>query len=145
MKTKFVLMFAVVAMMAATGCKTDGCTDPNAVNFDSEADNNDGSCQFEGEVVFWYNEAAADGLIDFGSNSLTFYVDGAVVGSTAANVFWTAGPACGANGSITVTRDLGNTTNIALPYRVEDDFGDVIWDGIVNFSANTCEAVELVW
>ncbi len=144
MKFKAFLVFAALAV-AISGCKTEGCTDANAVNFDADADTNDGSCKFEGSVVFWYGENTANELLAFGSTSLTYYVDGIVVGSSAANVFWTAGPDCGQNASITVTKDLGNATNLSFSYRVQDQDGDLIWEGIANFTANTCVATELVW
>ncbi len=145
MFNKVLMAAGLIALFAITGCKEEGCTDPNATNFNSDADTNDGSCVFEGSVVFWYGANAAQGLLDFGSTSLTYFVDGQVVGSSAADVFWTASPDCGQNASITVTKNLGNATNLSFTYRVQDQDADVIWEGVANFTANTCVATELVW
>jgi hypothetical protein len=142
---RFTWLLVVASILGIQGCAVDGCTDPNAVNFDSAADTNDGSCTYEGEVVFWYGEATSIELIDYLSSSLNFYVDGQIVGSTATTQFWNGAPDCGSNASITVTENLGGVTSRALTYEVIDDWGDVIWEGVVNFEANTCTTFELVW
>ena len=38
------LVFLFVGALAVTACKKEGCTDPQATNFDSEAKKDDGSC-----------------------------------------------------------------------------------------------------
>jgi hypothetical protein len=142
----FYLLILLVAIVSFSSCKKEeGCTDPTATSYNSEAEVDNGSCQYEGEVVFWYGSSTSQGLIDFDSNSLTFYVDGVVVGSTSSSVFWTAAPNCGDNASITVTENLGNVKSRSLIYSVEDQDGYELWSDIVNFEANTCEAIELVW
>ena len=142
----FYLLILLVAIVSFSSCKKEeGCTDPTATSYNSEAEVDNGSCQYEGEVVFWYGSSTSQGLIDFDSNSLTFYVDGVVVGSTSSSVFWTSAPNCGDNASITVTENLGNVKSRSLIYSVEDQDGYVLWSDIANFEANTCEAIELVW
>ncbi|MEX1189665.1 MAG: hypothetical protein WED33_10435 [Bacteroidia bacterium] len=34
-----------------TGCKTEGCTDPTATNYDDKADDDDGSCTYERDAL----------------------------------------------------------------------------------------------
>ncbi len=41
-------MMAVATTISLTSCKTDGCTDPTASNYDEDADNDDGSCTING-------------------------------------------------------------------------------------------------
>lgn len=142
----FLTATLMVAMVALVGCaKEEGCTDPDATNFSSEAEENDGSCTFSGNVVFWYDQEASTGLVNDGAQNLTFYVDDAIVGSTATSVFWTAEPNCGDNASITVTSNLGNVKTQSYSYRVEDQTGFEYWSGTVNFNANTCTSLELAW
>lgn len=45
---RFLTVAASVATVAllASSCATEGCTDPNATNFDSDADKSDGSCTY---------------------------------------------------------------------------------------------------
>ena len=136
-----------VVLFAATliwnGCTTPGCTDPNAENYESVADSDDGSCEYSGDVVFWYGEAVSEEMEYIYTNSLSFYVDGQIVGSTAANQFWNGAPNCGDNASITVSKNLGGATSLAFDYEVIDDYGDTWWTGTINFVANTCTSLEL--
>ena len=83
------LMFGCLIILTTTlnSCQKEGCIDPDSTTYDSTADKDDGTCQYEGEIVLWYDLEASNGLINDGSSSLTFYVDGQVVGSTACLSF----------------------------------------------------------
>ena len=144
MKKKLLLVLAV-GMLAITSCKKEGCIEADAVNYDTEAKKDNGTCTYEGNVVIWYGESTATNLVNDGATSLTYTVDGSIVGSSAANVFFTAEPDCGANGSITITKDLGVAKNKSYDYSVEDQTGHVYWSGTANFTANTCLALELTF
>jgi hypothetical protein len=146
LKTNFIAKPALVLFLAVGlfSCKKEpGCTDPNAVNYEASAEENDGSCTFEGEIVLWYGEDASEFLVNDGATTLTFYVNDEIVGSTAANIFWTSAPNCGSNASITVTKSLGTATNQSYEYSVVDQTGWEYWSGVINFSANTCLNTEL--
>lgn len=43
---KKLLLLTVIASVGLLSCKKKGCTDPNAVNYSSEAKKDDGSCQY---------------------------------------------------------------------------------------------------
>lgn len=134
---------AIIAGTIFTSCKKEGCIDGDATNFDAEADEDNGSCVYSGEVVFWYGEASSKFLVGDGAVTLTYYVDGKIVGSTAANVFDTKEPECGQNGSITVSRDLGSAKSATASYSVKDQTDHEYYKGTVTFAANTCESWEL--
>ena len=106
------LSFAILAIgtlsMMFTSCGKDeifGSTDPIADNYDELADMTDGSCQYSGEIVFWYNQATAQALLLDDTTALTYYVNGEIVGSSAASVYWTAAPNCGQDASVTVKKE----------------------------------------
>lgn len=141
-KQIFLLSGLLITILTIQGCKVEGCTDADAVNYSLDADTDDGSCEYSGSVVFWYGEEVAVEKQQW-ATAYTFWVDGQIVGSQAVSVYWNGAPDCGQDASITVERDLGNVTSIAAEYEVIDDSGFVVWEGIVNFRANTCEAIEL--
>ena len=122
-----------------------GCMDKESLNYDPLAQKDDGSCQFEGQVVIWYNQAASDGLIGDGATSLIFYINGEIVGSSSTSVYWPGAPTCGQNGSITVTQDLGNVKTKAYALSVKDQSGFEYWTATLNIISNTCLAMELSW
>jgi hypothetical protein len=146
MKQKVLLSLgaAAVALSLLTGCQTEGCTDPTAVNYESTADINDGSCNYEGEVVFWYNAATSQDVIDFYGESLLFYVNGQLIGSTAASVYWMGAPDCGQNASITYTGTWQNNTSKTVSYEVWDEDGYQWWSGTITLNANNCLALQLL-
>jgi hypothetical protein len=59
----FLLMFTLVGGMAVTGCKKkEGCTDPTSLNYDPEAEVDDGSCQYADPNATTYTDNG-DGTI----------------------------------------------------------------------------------
>ena len=41
------------------------------------------------------------------------------------------------------SRDLGTSDSAVATYRIEDNFGDVLWDGVVAINQNGCTAIAL--
>ena len=141
---KTLLLLTGLMILILSSCGKKGCADMDATNYNSKIKpKNSCNCVYEGNVVFWYNQTTANLLLDDGATSLTYYVDGEIIGSSACNTYWTGVPSCGQNGSITVTKDLGSVKNKTYSYSVKDQTGFEYWNGIVNFTANTCQSVEL--
>jgi hypothetical protein len=137
------LSLVLVGTSILTSCQKEGCTDLDAVNYSSSAKKNDGSCKYEGSIVFWYGPETSSFLQSDDAITLTYYVDGQVVGSSATSVFWNSIPDCGQNSSVTVTKDLGGAKSNAYTYSIKDQTGFEYWSGVLNFSANTCQKLEL--
>ena len=112
-------------------------------NYDSKAKEDNGSCTYEGRVVFWYKQAVADQLAADSIQTLNYFLDGVSVGSGASSVAWPTSPNCGENGSITVNRDLGTTKKKDFGYVVKNEDGFEVFSGIVTIEANLCKTVEL--
>ena len=137
------LAVLTLAVLTFGSCKKEGCTDVDATNYNASAKKDDNSCNYEGSVVLWYGPEASQYFLNDDAVTLTFYVDNKIVGSSAASVYWTGKPSCGDNGSITITKDLSNTKSMSYTYSIIDQTGFEYWSGVLNFTANTCLAVEL--
>ena len=146
-KIKSLLLIVCSALLATTiaSCAKEVCTDPDSVNFDPKAKKSDGNCRFEGSYVIWYNRATSEELRNDNATSLLYYVDGKLVGSTSTSVFWSKAPDCGNMGSVTIKLDLGSRKYKLVDYSVKDQSGFEYWSGTLDFEANTCTSVELVW
>src|SRR5512133_3255064 len=145
----FVCSLLIIGLSSTNSCKKDnkirGCMDKDSKEYSPTAQEDDGSCLYEGSIVFWYSKIASDGLIADGATALTFYMNSQVVGSSAASVYWTAAPDCGQNGSISVTEDLGKVKTHAYSLSVKDQTGFEYWTATVNIDANTCTQYQLTW
>ncbi len=139
------LLFISVFLTGSCDRKIKGCTDPDSINFDELAEKNDGSCRYEGYAVIWYNANASKGLTADGATALTFYLDGKVIGSSAASVYWASEPDCGADGTISVTQDLGKDKTKTYTLSVRDQDGFEYWNADLTFEGNSCLALELTW
>jgi hypothetical protein len=145
MKIKWTFGILLGLGLLTTSCKKEGCTDVDATNFNVDAKKDDGTCSYEGRQVVWYGESAANSLVLDGATSLTYYVDGQLVGSSAANIYWNVAPDCGQDASVTITKNLGSVKTQAYTYKVLDQTGWEYWSGVLNFNANTCTSSELTW
>jgi hypothetical protein len=144
------ICFSLVGMLSFTNsCKKDtkikGCTDKDSYTYNATAQEDDGSCLYQGQVVIWYDQAASTGLIGAGATSLTFSLSGENVGNTPTSVYWTTAPVCGDNASITATEDLGKVKTHAYTLSVKDQTGFEDWNTVINIDANTCLQFQLLW
>ena len=142
-KKMLIVGFLLAGTTIVTSCKKEGCMDADSTTYDSEARKDDGTCKYEGEVLFWFNQATSQALIADGATALKYYVDGALVGSAATSVYYSTSPGCGASGVVTVVKDLGSSKTKSFTFSVKDDTGFEYYQGSKSFTANTCLALEL--
>lgn len=125
--------------------KIKGCTDKDSKNYDKTAEVNDGSCLYQGAVVFWYDQVASEGLMADNASSLSFSLDGEIIGTSLTKDFWASAPTCGQEGSVTVLKELGGEKSIGYLLSVKDQTGFEYWNATVKFNANTCLMFQLLW
>ncbi len=141
LKMNHLALFALIVI--SVGCKKEGCTDPISINYNAEAETDDGSCTYSGSKTFWYRESTSINLINNGATTLTYYVDGVEVGASPTNVSWGANPGCDASIAVSVTKNLGNVKEQVFSYRVVDQTGVEYWNATTTFNAASCEGIEL--
>lgn len=118
------LLFLSFLLAFQTGCRRErGCDDPLAVNWDPDADVNDGSCIYTGRVSFWTNGDGSCGNIDV-------YIAGAFSG-TIENYFPTGIPECNQVGTLTLELEPG-----IYPYEAIDDCGT--WTNSITIVSEGC-------
>ncbi|MDX2360222.1 MAG: hypothetical protein QNK23_05420 [Crocinitomicaceae bacterium] len=148
MKNIFGLL--VLTAMFLSSCNKEGCTDAGALNYNSEAKVDDGSCTYQTfttDVNFWLSTGWSTYFI---SNSITefrIYIDNEYVGSLDVNDDSPGIPEC-YTGGFTNNFNIGTVEGVNVPYRVNqvNSSGDetVLLAGSVNMYDNTCLHIEIL-
>lgn len=94
-----VLLFFFGAILLSSGCKTEGCTNSEALNFDPKADKDDGSCELRDPTLLLNMNVSADGnAFSYGQlyslpdgrririNTARFYFSGITIGNSDGDI-----------------------------------------------------------
>ena len=118
---------AIASVTSISSCRKDviGCTYSNAVNYNPQANLEDGSCQYTGKATFWYDGPRADATVTIsGQNAyITQYYPVAM-------------PACGSGGCANFILSSGT-------YSYHAESSTSIWDGSMTVNANECSLILL--
>ena len=120
MQTRSLILAIISGAVLLSSCKKEGCTDPNALNYDSNAKKDNGSCVFESEPV--YNIPSSYNFTDANGNNTVSYS-----GQTER---------LDQLEEMVALMDLGTTT-IVNAQDLKDMFANTNGDGNGNFTFNS--------
>ncbi len=152
MKTKIILSAAfviIVAILIISSCKKDkvkGCMDSVATNYNSSATEDDGSCKYQGSLVFWYNTALADTFNVRGVDSLIYLINNVKAGINVISTGWASASGCGQSGAFTIAEQLGSVKSQSYSFSVYDKSGYFTWSGQITITASpSCTPFQLLY
>jgi hypothetical protein len=148
--SKKLLFVALVALsMIMVSCaKQEGCTDPKASNYSADADKDDGSCTYSGELTMWWRQSFQDSCASYGISSANLYVDNVFKGNLALGaLYFNSQPSCGANGTLTSAVNFGTAKSKTVVLKYELLSGTTNLGTVEeNYTVGTgCNAYELTW
>ena len=141
---KLFLLCVLTSTFLFTNCTKKGCTDPDSIHYDERARKDDGNCEYEGSLVFWYGKEVSEFLLHNNVDSLHFYLNEELIGSIQAKTYRTTAPNCDdfKNG-VKATKSLGEIKSLGYEFSVQSEEGFVIWNTSININGNTCSTLEL--
>ena len=107
MRTVYILSTAIITLGLLSSCNREGCSNEDAMNYDSKARLDDGSCQYQGQGVIWWPQGVSDNMEEDGLKEVNEHVDGQFIQTEMANEFWPSQPDCSNGTAVSFTQDKG--------------------------------------
>lgn len=141
-----IILLCALASFILIGCKKKGCTDPFALNYNTEAEKDDETCTYDGHLVFWFTSVTATNFVNASIPNLDFYLNGEKVGNVSMTQFSSGQPTCGGSEGFTATYDLGKETLINVPFSImEGGTSNAIQSGNISIKSTPCTWIEVTY
>lgn len=142
--TKHLTRAIVISGLMMSSCKKEGCTDKDAINYQTFAKVDNGSCTYSGSVILWYKAGVFTGLASYGVTNLSLYIDDEFQGEYPVGFYSPSEPTCGTSNTMSLELDLGSEKSKEFNYEIKDQNGTVRWSGVLDLSASQCSSYELI-
>ena len=119
------LVGVVLSSCSKEATKVFGCTDPTSVNYNPSATDDNGTCEYEGNVTFWYDSNGTDATVNVAGE--TGYI---------TSYYPTLDPSCGSSGCANFTLPVGSYS-----FTASSTFSN--WSGTVTVTKNGCSLMLL--
>lgn len=135
----------VISLLSVVSCKDkEGCTNPNAINYDADAETENGTCKDEGSLMFWIDQETFGYLYNEHTvQELNFYINGKLRGTQDVTKFFTSEPVC--DSSFTFTGHVPFGGGEWVNYKVLDEDNQEFWSGDIVIPADQCNKLELIY
>ena len=146
MKKTTTILLTVLAL-GIISCTKEGCTDEKAENYNTEANQDDGSCNYSASTIFWFNSDAAMNLAGELYTTLDVYVDQVKVGSIEIDHYSESAPGCGSSNGVNYTVSLGNSTSKNVFYTIKSkdllNNDQLITSGTATLAGGECTPIQI--
>jgi hypothetical protein len=125
-----IILVSIVGLTFVFGCKKkEGCTDSTALNYDSNAEKDDHTCNYNGQVTFWTRTDSITNNVEVTINGVTNFI----------TMHYGAEPNCGSAGCATYNLTPGNYSFHAM----EQGTPMFMWTSQVTVTSQGCTSIEL--
>ena len=152
MKKMLYAFLLISPLLFITSCEKEeeeeevyGCTNTDAINFNTYATLDNGTCEFQRKISFYFNQEASNLFYGNGYSYLRVYVNNVYEGLLYTNFYFNSSPTCGLNtdGILTVTLPISYEAYEAVSYKLETFDGQTAYNPNTILLYGDCKLVQL--